>query len=112
VTMVVPAVTIAVTIDVVVSCCPDRGMTQVTRVTIDLHPFRGAVSLLHRSTHLRRFSVPCLRGVKELLEIAACTDDGRISEVVVNACWPLTIKRSRHGAIENSVPWAAPWRDS
>jgi hypothetical protein len=41
VTMGVPAMTIGVTIDIVVNCCSCRGITQVTAVTIDLHPFRG-----------------------------------------------------------------------
>ena len=44
VTMVVPAMTIGVTINVVVSCCFFREMTQVTAVTIDLHPFRGGIT--------------------------------------------------------------------
>jgi hypothetical protein len=42
VTMVVPAMTMGVTIDVVVSCCFFRKMTQLTVVTIDLHPFWAA----------------------------------------------------------------------
>jgi hypothetical protein len=41
VTMVVPGMTMGVTIDVVVSCCFFRKMMQLTVVTIDLHPFWG-----------------------------------------------------------------------
>jgi hypothetical protein len=55
VTMVVPSMTIDVTIGIIVSCCSLRGMTQVTAVTIDLHPLRG-VSSLHRLEPRRDWS--------------------------------------------------------